>query len=68
MQGKWEEKRTLNRPHLAVGARNQPQRNEALRLTRLSCFIHKHVREVSDSRAKDVLSGHFCQGVLASDT
>lgn len=46
-----------DRPHLAVEVRNQPQRDEAFWLAGLSRFVHKHVCEVTDSRAKGVLSG-----------
>lgn len=50
-------------PHLAADVRDQPQGDEALGLTRLARFIHKHVREVSDSAA-DASQGHSCLSVL----
>lgn len=50
-------------PHLAADIRYQPQRDEALGLARLACFIHKHVREVPDSAA-DTCQGHSCLSVL----
>ena len=50
-------------PHLAADIRDQPQGDEALGLTRLARFIHKHVREVSDSAA-DASQGHSCSSVL----
>ena len=50
-------------PHLAADIRDQPQGDEALGLTRLARFIHKHVREVSDSAA-DASQGHSCLSVL----
>lgn len=49
--------RARDGPHLAVEVRNQPQGNEAFRLAGLPRFVHKHVCEVSDSRAKGVVSG-----------
>lgn len=52
------------RPHLATDVRNQPQRDEAFGFAGLPCFVHKHVREVSDSRAKGVVSRHSGQGLL----
>lgn len=48
-------------PHLATDIRNQPQRDEALGLTGLPRFVHKHMREVSNSRAKGVVSSHSGQ-------
>lgn len=47
-------------PHLAADVRHQPQGDEALGLAGLSGLVHKHVREVSNSGAKD-LSGHLCR-------
>lgn len=43
-----------HRPYLAIDVWNQSQRNKAFWLTCLPCLIHKHVCEVSNSRAKDV--------------
>lgn len=57
--------RARDGPHLAVEVRNQPQRDEALRLAGLPRFVHKHVCEVPDSRAKGVGSGQpasICPG------